>query len=138
MIATVIVGVDGRDHDAEAIALAEELVAPDGTIVLATVAVVADPAAANPDDAETLELAEELIDRLTEARDDVQGVAIAARSIGDGLRELAEGTGAGLTVVASSRRGLIDRVFLGDSVRGILAAASGPVCVAPVGYRHGG
>lgn len=134
MISTVIVGVDGRDQDREAIALARALAGEDGSVILANVATVADVGVGNSDDAEALELAEELIDELTERHPGTEGVAIAARSIGDGLRELATGTNADITVIASSRRGIVDRIFTGDAVRGILAAATGPVAVAPVGY----
>lgn len=134
MIVTAIVGVDGRPHDAEAIALGRQLLADGGSLIVATVAVVSDPALPSDADKAALEAAETLIDRLTETREDAQGVAVAAASVGDGLRQLAEGCGAEITVVGSSRRGPLGRVFIGDAVRDVIDAASGPVAVAPVGY----
>lgn len=135
MLLTAIVGVDGRPQDAEAIALGRRLVSAGGSLILATVAVVSDPSLPSREDEDAVERAETLIDRLTEEHEEVQGVAVAAASIGDGLRQLAEGSDAEITIVASSRRGVLGRIFAGDAVRDVIEAASGPVAVAPIGYK---
>ena len=60
--------------------------------------------------------------------------AIASTSVGRGLHELAEQSGADLLVVGSSRRGLAGRALLGDDTHAALNGGACAVAVAPTGY----
>ena len=55
-------------------------------------------------------------------------------SVGRGLHELAELTGADLLVIGSSRRGLLGRALIGDDTRAALNGAPCAVAIAPTGY----
>jgi nucleotide-binding universal stress UspA family protein len=57
-------------------------------------------------------------------------------SVGRGLHELAELTGADLLVVGSSRRGLLGRVLIGDDTRAALNGAPCAIAIAPTGYSR--
>jgi nucleotide-binding universal stress UspA family protein len=138
MFSTIVVGIDGRPHDQEALALARALADDGASIIAAGVAVMDERlgrATSHDFDASLLAEVEAKVDRTIEAYDDLQGVATTAPSVGRGLRDLAIGSGATLIVSGSSRRGTLGRIFAGDHVRDVLRHAPCPVAVAPVGYR---
>ncbi len=141
MFSTIVVGVDGRPHDQEALALALALADPGATIIAAGVAVLDERIARGTShafDPALLAEVEQRVDRTVEPYDDLEGVATTGTSVGRGLRDLAIGANAKLIVTGSSRRGTLGRIFAGDQVRDILRHAPCPVAVAPVGYQHAG
>ncbi|MBO9533621.1 MAG: universal stress protein [Solirubrobacteraceae bacterium] len=133
---TIVVGVDGRAHDAEAIALAQHLAGPEAELLVASVGVSdrTPHMLGGPVRARSTRDAERAVDAVTEREVHLEGVAITADSIGDGLAQLARGAHADLIVVASSRRGRLGRVLGGDAVHDIVRHAPCRVAVAPVGY----
>jgi len=139
MFHKVLVATDGHDGGLDAVALARQLVASDGELVLAHVhagyplvakAETGDYERVLRDDAETL-LAQASEQTGIHAR-----VLHAASSVGRGLHELAERESADLVVVGSTRRGPAARVLIGDDTRDTLRAARGAVAVAPAGYAQ--
>ncbi len=150
MFGQTIVAVDESGGGRDAIALAQRLVAPEGKLTLAHVLTTpawaqlasdsASGPAERPQSIEERERDEELLRR---ARDEA-GIAagrleislrtVRSPSVGRGLHELAEGEGADLLVLGSSRRGLLGRVLVGDHTRAALNGAPCAVAVAPAGY----
>lgn len=141
MFQTIIVGVDGRTQDSEALALARQLGEPDAEILAAKVGVIQTSllgiSATGLEDP-VVTGAERDVEALTDANAGIEGVVTSASSVGAGLRQLAEGARADLIVVASSRRGVMGRVFAGDAVRDVLRHAPCPVAVATVGHAATG
>jgi nucleotide-binding universal stress UspA family protein len=137
MFQTIIVGVDGRPQDLEALALARQLGEPGAEIIAAKIAVLDRSmlgiAGLQPHDT-ALDGADAVVDALTESVDGVEGVVSGAESVGLGLRDVAVGAGADLIVISSSRRGLLGRAFVGDSGRDVLRHAPCAVAVATVGH----
>ena len=146
MFGRTIVGVDGSSGGRDAIALARQLVGPDGKLTLAHVVAwgpfVSRAAYAAGERTKPAEQdrAEEL---LRTARDQA-GVAshrsaistkvMWSPSVERGLHELAESEGADLLVLGSSRRGMLGRVLVGDHTRAGLNGAPCAVAIAPAGY----
>lgn len=134
----VLVGVDGRSHGRDAIALARQLTDPDGTITLAHV------------DSGTLRVSHAISPGLVReerkashdllqherARSDVSAeiISIEAASPGGGLHRQAEEQNADLLVVGSCSHSAFGRAMLGDDTRAALNGAPCAVAVAPVGY----
>ncbi len=141
MFTTIVVGIDGRAHDHEALALARALGGEQATIVAVGVATTEERRmrrGGDQIDASSLERMDERVDRTVEPYGDTEGVVTGAPTVGRGLREVALGSRADLIVTGSSRRGRLGRIFAGDEVRDILRHAPCPVAVAPVGYRNDG
>ena len=149
MFGKTIVGVDESSGGRDAIALAQQLVAPDGKLTLAHVVSISawEPLASRAAYVarERMKTGEE--DRAGEllrtARDQLgtasQRSATSTRivwspSVGRGLHELAESEGADLLVLGSSRRGMLGRLLVGDQTRAALNGAPCAVAVAPAGY----
>ncbi len=138
MFKHVIVGVDGDDGSRDAIALAERLVEQDGELTLAYVywgetQVWRGSSAAY--DAAERDRARELLEK---ARDEA-GIQAQLRlrgstSVGRGLHELAEATGADLLVIGSPGSGLLGRIHVAESIRDALNGAPCAVAFAPAGY----
>jgi nucleotide-binding universal stress UspA family protein len=140
MFKQIVVGVDGREGGRDAVALAQLLVAAGGELTLAHV-VPDDPdahrgasAAGGAPDAGR---AEALLETVREET----GVAAHLRwhgssSVGRGLHELCDLTGADLVAVGSSRRGLLGRVLIGDDTSAALNGASCSIAVAPTNYSR--
>ena len=138
MFNSVLVGVDSHGGGADAIALSKVLVARRGGLTLANV-FSGDAriwrAAETEHDAIHREHALELLEHAREqAGVEAQLRSINASSVGRGLHELCEATGADLLVVGSSRQGLIGRVLLGDDTRAALNGAPCAIAIAPAGY----
>lgn len=141
MFQTIIIGIDGRPQDAEALALAQQLAEPGAEIIAAKIAVIDTGLLRTSPvrfEAEALEAAEDVVDAFTEPRVRTEGVVTCAASVGQGLCEVAVGASADLIVIASSRRGLAGRVFAGDAVRDVLRHAPCPVAIATVGQTAAG
>lgn len=135
MFSTIVVGIDGRSHDHEALALARVLADEGASVIAASVAVV--NGSGNHAGA-LLDETNETVDRVIEPYPDLEGVATTSTSVGRGLSDLALGSGAELIITASSRRGALGRIFAGDHVRDVLREAPCPVAIAPVGYQSSG
>ncbi|MBJ7470316.1 MAG: universal stress protein [Solirubrobacteraceae bacterium] len=141
MLQTIIIGIDGRPQDAEALALAHRLADPGAEIIATSVAVIEAlmvRAATRTGVGDVEADAELVVEEFTEPRVRTEGIVTRARSVGRGLARVARGASADLIVVASSRRGALGRTFAGDSVRDVLRHAPCPVAVAPVGYAAEG
>jgi len=148
MFGKTIVCVDEPSGRRDAIALAKQLVAPDGKLMLAHVVSTStwEPLASRAPYAagERMKPADHdrAVELLRTARD--QAGLASHRSIslrvvwspwvGRGLHEFADIEDADLLVLGSSRRGMLGRVLLGDHTRAALNGAPCAVAVAPVGY----
>lgn len=141
MFKNVIVGVDEQQGGRDATALAKDLVATDGSLMLARV-LIRDALigrGASPDfDAITRQRAHEL----HEAARDVMHVEAEVRclessSVGRGLHELATDEHADLLVIGSCRRGLVGRVMIADDTSDALNGAPCAIAIAPFGYADG-
>lgn len=140
MFNNVVVGVDDEEGGRDAIALAKMLAASGSELTLAQVyqGDTKVSRAARPD-YEAWQ--HERIRELLENRRAETGVEAEVRwhgspSVGRGLHELAELTGADLLVIGSSRRSLLGRVLIGDDTRAALNGAPCAVAIAPAGYTR--
>jgi nucleotide-binding universal stress UspA family protein len=148
MFGKTIVGVDEPSGGRDAIALAQQLVAPDGQLMLAHVVSTStwEPLASGAANASVertkpgeRDRAEELLRTARDQAGIASGRSISLRVVwspwvGRGLHELADIEDADLLVLGSSRRGMLGRVLLGDHTRAALNCAPCAVAVAPAGY----
>jgi nucleotide-binding universal stress UspA family protein len=138
MFKNALVGVDGGANGRDAVALATQLLDPDGKLTLAHV----HPGALHPIYAVTpgvLREEQQGSQKLLEQERSATGVEAQLRSViavtpGAGLHERAEEQHADLIVVGSCSRGAFGRVMLGDDTRAALNGASCAVAVAARGY----
>jgi nucleotide-binding universal stress UspA family protein len=127
MFKNVLVGVDGRPTGRDAIALASQLMDPDGKLTLAYVH--------SDEVAEDLEDSNKLLDReRIEADVKAALLSVVSASPGRGLHQQAEKQGADLLVVGSCQHGAFGRAILGDDTRAALNGAPCAVAIASVGY----
>jgi nucleotide-binding universal stress UspA family protein len=138
MFNKVIVGDDGLDGGADALALARAL-APDAELILAS----AYPWDATPSRFMQLGygniLRDDTIKALHQRRDDAgltdaRTVAIPDTSPARALHHLAEAEDADLIVTGAARHAGIGRMLLGDVSRDVLQGSPCPVAVAPRGF----
>jgi nucleotide-binding universal stress UspA family protein len=136
----IIVGDDGLEGGADAVALARAL-APHAEVILASAYPWDDVPSrfaqlgygnALRDDTEKAPAARLRGSGLADAR----SVAIPDTSPARALQRLAEAEGADLVVIGSARHGAIGRRILGDVGRGLLHGAPCPVAVAPRGQAE--
>jgi nucleotide-binding universal stress UspA family protein len=141
----IIAGVDGSDTAGDALALARSLAEAFAATVLATSVHPDGNAKSVLDDDKYGEAMRELADSVHSHMRDL-GVPVedrtlrlvADRSSAGGLQRTAEGTGAALIAVGSSRRSRIGRVFPGGTAERLLAGSPCPVAIAPRGFAaHG-
>jgi nucleotide-binding universal stress UspA family protein len=138
MFKTIVVGVDGRAGDADAIALARRLADHDATFVLTGVV----DRSATAVHLTNTDLRRAVLASCVAGHVDAlpAGAAVTeittAGSVADGLLGVAGQRQADLIVVAASRRGTVSRLLAGDAVRAVLRAADRPVAVAPVAYAE--
>jgi len=140
MFKNVIVGIDDDEGGRDAIALAKMLAADGGKLTLAQV-YQGDSALSRRSSPDYEAAQHERIRKLLEKRRADAGVEAELKwygspSVGRGLHELAELTGADLLVVGSSRRGLLGRVLIGDDTRAALNGAPCAVAISPTGYSR--
>ena len=93
MFSTIVVGIDGRSHDHEALALARVLADEGASVIAASVAVV--NGSGNHAGA-LLDETNETVDRVIEPYPDLEGVATTSTSVGRGLSDV----GAFETIIA--------------------------------------
>jgi len=140
MFKNVIVGVDGRSGGRDAIALASNLIDPDGKLALAHV----HSGDLRPSHALAPGLVRgerEASHKLLEqerAGADVKAelISIVSMSPGRGLHEQAEERDADLLVVGSCSHGAFGRAMLGDDTRAALNGAPCAVAIASLGYAE--
>ncbi len=142
MFKNVLVGVDGSANGRDAIALASQLVDPDGKITLAHVhRGDLDPLKAVAPG--LLKSEREASSELLHQERTATGVEaelrdVIASSVGAGLHAQAELQSADLLVVGSCRHGALGRAVLGDNARAALNGAPCAVAIAASGYRDHG
>jgi nucleotide-binding universal stress UspA family protein len=136
----VIVGVDDQQGGQDAVALAGDLVATDGSVIPVTVH-VRDLLVGRSSDPDLAAVARSQAAQPTAlafngpAHDGTGDlVRIDSTSVGRGLHERAESEQADLLVVGSCRRGLFGRVMIGDDTSDALNAAPCAIAIAPFGY----
>ena len=139
MFTRIVVGIDGFDGGADALALADGLAGPETRIV----AVNAFPYETRPSRGSVggyeelmREDALQMLRRVTEA-----GTAMELRAIPDvsparALHRESERQNADLLVVGSCRNGPVGRVLLGDVSRSVMHGAPCSVAIAPRGFRE--
>jgi nucleotide-binding universal stress UspA family protein len=137
MFRKIIVGVDARQGGRDASALANSLVANDGSVTYAHVFIHSPVSGRGAHLDFERQRAQELH---SAAREEMHEFAqlrcIDSSSVGRGLHELADAERADLLVVGSCRRGLIGRVMVGDETSEALNGAPCAVAVAPYGHAE--
>jgi nucleotide-binding universal stress UspA family protein len=134
---TVIVAVDEHQGGRDATALAENLLAANGSLVRAHV-VIRDPLGGRnhgPESEATLHFRRLAPAREANARED-RVRWVVSTSVGRALHELAAAEGADLIVVGSCHRGLLGRVMIGDVISDALDGAPCAIAIAPFGYAE--
>jgi nucleotide-binding universal stress UspA family protein len=136
MYRRIVVGYDGGEHAKDALALAAQMRAVDGTVIAACVYPATGPGRGQQlgwamEDAarETLAEARKQIDADWLSLQPVRG-----HSSAHGLHILTEDADADLVVVGSSHRGELGRVLVGSTGERLLNGSPCPVAVAPMGY----
>jgi nucleotide-binding universal stress UspA family protein len=138
MFSKILVGVDGQSGGRDAIALAGQLVAEQGRLVLAHVHPGGKRFAKSPCDPD-FEIGQhsESIALLERERNstvcDAETITIGSPSVSGGLRRVAEELRADLLVVGSTSHHRLDRI-LGDHARADPSDTPCAVGIAPVGY----
>jgi len=147
MSSTIIVGFDGRDHAADALALGRLLAARAGARLLVVCAYPEDPLGESGAAADAGTLArEEAEAALARARElaaaeagaevEVEHHALAGPKPSAVLHELAERTDAAAIVVGATHHGAAVRLLTGSTPERVLDGAPCPVAVAPSGYAR--
>jgi nucleotide-binding universal stress UspA family protein len=135
----VIVGLDGRSHDRDALALARSLQSVlGGSLVLAH---VVPPGPAGPGMAEYEAIVwregRELLARMSaDAGEDVETQLVGPCPAARGLSWVAAEWNAGTLVLGSTHRGAIGRIVPGGVASQLLARAPCAIAVAPLGYAE--
>jgi nucleotide-binding universal stress UspA family protein len=135
VVAGVLMGILDDQTDRDVIALAQELVSPQGKLVLLHLHLVtAKPARDSGSLADTAKC-QQALQRLAALADELSVDAelrcVVAHSPRRGLHEFAFRRRADLLVVGASRGDENDRAFLGDDTRKVLEGAPCAVAVAP-------
>jgi nucleotide-binding universal stress UspA family protein len=138
MFNKVLVGVDDGEGGRDAIALARLLAAPGRKLTLGQVyqgdTEMSRAWSPGYEDKQHKRIRELLEKRRTEGGVEAELRWYGSSSVGRGLHELAELTGADLLVIGSSRRGLLGRILIGDDTSAALNGAPCAVAIAPAGY----
>ena len=129
MFKSVLVGVDGRPNGRDAIALASQLMDPDGKLILAHV----QTSAVAEEDEDSRKLLEQERSG-TDAKAELLG--IVSTSPGRGLHQQAEQQGADLLAVGSCSHAAFGRAMLGNDTRAALNGAPCAVAIAALGYAE--
>jgi nucleotide-binding universal stress UspA family protein len=137
---TIIAGVDEHQGGRDATALAKQLLAADGSLMLARVNI--SDSVIGCGSSLAIEFAEFPHGRSQrngghhEGEGDDPLRSIDSPSVGRGLHELACADGADLIVIGSCRRGLVGRVMVDDEIRDALNGAPCAIAIAPFGYAE--
>jgi nucleotide-binding universal stress UspA family protein len=135
---TIVIGYDGSEEGADALALAHVLAAEQSVRLLAA-SVAPLPRLARDRASLSERLEEAAREPLVALEDDeVETRALVAASPARGLFELAESEQPDLLVVGSSRHGGLSAVLAGSVGQALLHGTPCPVAVAPRGYRNTG
>jgi nucleotide-binding universal stress UspA family protein len=136
----IVVGVDDHQGGPDAVALAKELLARDGSLTLAHVYIREALIGRNwSPTAEPAEFPDGLRSRGADRDENWDGAPLRrvdSPSVGRGLRDLADAERADLLVVGSCRRGLLGRVMLGDDTSASINGAPCAIAIAPFGYAE--
>lgn len=140
MFKEIVVGVDEHAGGRDAIALARRLCAKDGVLTLAYIFAGDLHVYRSADPSYEASERDRAVELLEAAREET-GVEANLRwrgspSVGRGLHELCELIGADLLVVGSCRRGLLDRVLIGNDARAALNGAPCALAIAPANYSR--
>jgi nucleotide-binding universal stress UspA family protein len=134
----IIVGWDGSDQAADALALGGQLSNGSGADLIVAHIALMNPLMRGGVDELKLEQESEFTER-TEAAARAAGGrvhTVESTSPGRGLHQLAEEIGADLVVVGSSQHGRLGQTLVGNVAAALLHGASCAVAVAPMGYRE--
>ena len=136
---SLVVGLDGRKHDADALALARSLHAAFGVEIVLAHVIPPGPPGQGMAEFEAIERCEgrDLLARTArdfEPRADTE--LIGPRATADGLSRLALERHASMLVLGSSHRGKIGRIVPGGVTSQLLARTPCGIAVAPVGYAQ--
>jgi nucleotide-binding universal stress UspA family protein len=130
---TIIAGVDGTGHSADALALAHALAAPLGAAVLPYR--VQPPAeATGGSDRSAIRAPAAVLDAPVAQR---VGTLVSDRSAARELEWMADERRALLIAIGATSRSRLGRLFLGDTGGQLMAGSERPVAVAPAGYADG-
>lgn len=139
MFKSIIVGIDGLDGGADALAFARHLAAPDTKLAL----VHAYPFEHRPSRAVSLDYdallradAAKLLADTAPPEREATLLSVGDLSPARALHRAAEQDNADLIVIGSCRRGAAGRVLIGDVSRSALHGAPCPVAVVPRDYRQ--
>ena len=142
MFKNVLVGVDGRPNGRDAIALASQLIDPNGKLTLAHVhsgEMRASHAITPGTVREEREASKKLLeDECAAASVNAELISIVSGTPGRGLHQQADDQDADLLVVGSCSHSTFGRAMLGDDTRAALNGAPCAVAVASRGYAEQG
>ena len=140
MFKNVLVGVDGSPNGRDAIALASQLIDPDGKLTLVhvhsgelRVSRAISPEVVRREREASKKLLE---DQRTAARVQRGVISIVSGTPGRGLHQQADDQDADLLVVGSCSHGAFGRAMLGDDTRAALNGAPCAVAIASRGYAE--
>jgi nucleotide-binding universal stress UspA family protein len=140
---TVIVGVDGSDQSADALALALKLLEPLGARLWPLFVHPYGPLSGTLPESRYQELVNELADSVHAQLKALEVPAaerrlqiVTDRSAAAGLQRIAEQDAAAMIVVGGSRRSRLGRVLPGGTAERLLDGAPCPVAVAPREYAR--
>ena len=144
MYRRILVGYDGTDGGRDALALARELRAPDGTVIAACVYPGSGRARGDGVDTQFSGAAARAVAEAPAqiGEDWLETRTVPGHSPAHGLHVLSEEVEADLVVVGSAKRGSSGQVRAGSTGDRLLNGSPCPVAVAPVGFetdaRHRG
>jgi nucleotide-binding universal stress UspA family protein len=141
MFETIVIGVEGRPQDTEALALARQLGGPDVRLIAANVASMSDGLglAGTPDiAADLLAGAERIVTTFAAGHLGIDAVATAAPSVAEGLHDIASGAGADLIVLGASHHRLVGRFRSGEALCQIVRHAPCPVAICGADHHVAG
>ncbi len=136
--AAIIAGVDGTEHSADAVALANTLApALDAEVLAVVVHPFGDSDRTAGDEVILRDLADSAVAHMRKLGTEIDPERlelVADRSAARGLEREAEWRDAALITVGASQRSRLGRVLLGSTAERLMSGAPCPVAVAPSGY----
>ncbi|MDO9352462.1 MAG: universal stress protein [Solirubrobacteraceae bacterium] len=141
MFGTIVIGVEGRPQDAEALALARQLGGPLAKLIAAHVATTGGGSAmaGTPEVAGgLLAEAEVIVKTFAASERGVEAIATSAPTVAEGLHHIASGADADLLVLGASHHRLVGRFRSGEALCQIVRRAPCPVAICGAGHHAGG